>query len=216
MNRFVTASTLLAITALTTAAAADPTPKVEPDTTTKRAEGPAKLSLFTSAGYLSSSNANGAAISTGVRYAVGDHFALGLDLGYGLLALSKTQPGGTAALPTGMQDRWWIMPTMAVVIPTRIAKLPVTFDIGAGFGLGTSSGYRSWSTYAAQPFTADWAFQLVPTVRAHAIASVSVSHNVDVFLRADAAAMILPQNATPSTTDSTWVQLALGTSFRLL
>jgi hypothetical protein len=105
---------------------------------------------------------------------------------------------------------------MAVVIPARIGNVRMTFDIGAGLGLGTSSGYASWSEYAARPFSADWAFQLEPAVRAHAIASIAASRSLDVFVRADAAALVLPENATTSNSASTWLMFALGTRFGLL
>ena len=176
-----------------------------PDKVATKDDGPMKLSVFTAAGYLGTSGGNGGALSTGVRYMIGNHFALGLGLGYGLMAVQDA-----------MQDRWWIIPSMAVVLPAHLGKLPLSFDIGAGFGWGTSSGYKSWDTYAARPFSADWAFQLEPAVRAHAIAAVSVSKSVDVFLRADAAAMILPQNASSNDGDGMWLMLAAGTRFRML
>lgn len=190
---------------ITSWASAD-TSAPEPDTRTDAPrQGATGLSLFTSAGYLGSSGASGAALGTGVRYAIGRHFALGLDLGYGLMA---TQ--------TGMEDRWWFMPSMAVVMPARIAGLRSTFDLGAGLGLGTASGYGSWSEYSAHPFTATWEFQLEPTVRAHAIASVAVTPTLDVFARAEAAALVLPHGSSASVTDSTWVMLSVGARFGLL
>jgi hypothetical protein len=173
--------------------------------TSKDVGAPMKLSVFTGAGYLGTSGGSGVVVTTGARYMIGEHFAVGVDLGYGLMAVQDA-----------MQDRWWIIPSMAVVFPARVGKLPLSFDVGAGFGWGTSSGYQSWSTYAARPFSADWAFQLEPTVRAHAIAAVAVSHSVDVFVRADAAAMILPQNSSPSDADGMWMMLAMGTRFRML
>ncbi len=201
----ISAFTFLFASAFTTLAAADPNPN--PDVATNAKEEPTKLSLYTSAGYLASSGANGGALSTGVRYAVGNHFALGFDIGYGLLAVQD----GTA------QDRWWFIPSMAVVIPARFGKVRATFDIGAGLGLGTSSGYASWSEYGAHPFTADWEFQLEPAVRAHAIAAFTVSRNLEIFTRADAAALVLPHGVdTNGTTGSTWMMLSIGTRFRLL
>ena len=197
MNK--TISIAFAVFTITSSAAA------EDKAQTPRAGEPMKLSVFTAAGYLGTGGGNGGVIATGARYMVGDHFALGLDLGYGLMAVQAA-----------MQDRWWIIPSMAVVLPTRVGKVPLSFDIGAGFGWGTSSGYKSWDTYAARPFSADWAFQLVPAVRAHAIAAVSVSHSVDVFLRADAAAMILAQNSGSNDADAMWLMLAMGTRFRML
>lgn len=214
MNTKSIAATLafLATAAVTTVAAADPNapPVPEPDAAARAAHPePTKLSLFTSAGYLASSGANGGALGTGIRYAIGRHFALGFDLGYGLLDVHN----GTG---TGAQDRWWFIPSMAVVIPARIANRDATFDIGAGLGLGTASGYASWSAYASHPFTADWEFQLEPTVRAHAIAALAITPSLDVFVRADAAALVLPHGSSNSMTDSTWLMFSLGTRFRLL
>lgn len=199
--------TFLFALGVTRIASADPQVKPEPDQASASGrDEPAKLSLFTSAGYLASSGANGGALSTGVRYMVGSHFALGFDLGYGLLAAQQ----GT------MQDRWWFIPSMAVVLPTRIAGRRAAFDIGAGLGLGTASGYSSSSVYAAHPFTATWEFQLEPTVRAHAIASIAMTKTVDLFVRADAAALVLPHGSNATVTDSTWLMFSLGTRFQLL
>lgn len=166
-----------------------------------------KLSLDTSAGWLTSGGGNGAALGAGVRLGVGRHFAVGMDLGYGLMAAPNSS----------MQDRWWFVPTMAVVMPARIGGRDFTFDVGAGLGLGTASGYAGgWSEYSAHPFTATWEFQLMPTVRAHAIASMRVSKTMEVFVRADAAALALPHGSNASMTDSTWMLISLGTRFDLL
>jgi hypothetical protein len=192
----------LAMIASSTALADD---KPNPDRTTTHDDGVAKLSAFASTGYLGTSGANGGAVSTGVRLALGEHFALGLDLGYGLIATANA-----------MQDRWWLIPSMAVVVPTRIASRKTTFDFGVGFGAGTSSGYASSSEYSAHPFTADWAYQLIPTARAHAIAAMTVTPSLDLFIRADAAAMIMPDGTHATVTDTTWLMFSLGARFRLL
>ena len=195
-----TISIAVAMLTLTSIASAQ-----DADKKTSDANAPMKLSVFAGAGYLGTSGGSGGVVTTGARYMIGDHFAVGLDIGYGLMAVQDA-----------MQDRWWIIPSMAVVFPAHIGKVPLSFDVGAGFGWGTSSGYKSWDTYAARPFSADWAFQLEPTVRAHAIAAVSVSHSVDVFVRADAAAMILPQNSSSNDADGMWMMFAAGTRFRML
>jgi hypothetical protein len=197
MNK--TISIALALFTITSSAVA------EDKAQTPQKDAPQKLSVFTAVGYLGTTGGSGGVVTTGARYMIGEHFAVGLDIGYGLMAVQDA-----------MQDRWWIIPSMAVVIPARVGKVPLSFDIGAGFGWGTSSGYASWSTYAARPFSADWAFQLEPAVRAHAIAAASVSHSVDLFVRADAAAMILPQGSTPNDADGMWLMLAMGTRFRML
>ncbi len=202
MNRTSIAALVITASCTSSVAFADPP---NPDRSDTKSDAPTKLTLFTSAGYLATSGGNGGALGTGIRYAIGEHFALGFDLGYGLMALQ-----------TGMQDRWWFMPNMAVVIPTRIANMPLSIDIGAGLGLGTSSGYASWSEYTSHPFTADWEFQLEPAVRAHAIAALGVSRSLEVFVRADAAALVLPHGSASSSSDSTWLMFAIGTRFRLL
>lgn len=171
-------------------------------------EEPARLSLFTSAGWLTTSGGNGGALATGVRYAIGRHFALGFNLGYGIMATDS---------PTAkMEDRWWFIPSMAVVLPARVGKYPLAFDIGAGLGLGTSSGYTTASDYTAHPLSADWEFQLEPAVRAHAIAAIRVSRTLEIFTRFEAAALVLPHGSSPTATDSTWMMLSVGTRFGLL
>ena len=195
----------LLVSTITTVASAD-----DPDhTVAEKKEEPTKLSLFTSAGFLTTSGGNGGALATGVRYAVGSHFALGFDLGYGLMSTEGSAHGA-------MQDRWWLVPSMAVVLPTRVGKFPLTFDIGAGLGLGTASGYASWNEYTSHPFSADWEFQLEPAVRAHAIAAIAVSPSLEIFTRAEAAALVLPHGSSDSVTDSTWLMFSIGTRFRLL
>ena len=200
MNTKSLAAFLIALT-FTAVASADP----ESPKTTDPNDAPPKLTLFTSTGYLGTSGGNGAAVATGIRYAIGDHFALGFDLGYGLMAMSS-----------GMQDRWWLVPSMAVVLPANLFGKRATFDIGVGLGLGTASGYASWSEYSAHPFTADWEVQLEPAARAHAIAAMPISKNVDLFVRGDAAALVLPHGSRPSDSDGMWLMLSMGARFRLL
>ena len=185
-----------------------------PDAVPPVREGVTKLSLFAGAGYLTTSGANGAAMTAGVRLALGNYFALGFDLGYGVLAMqSGVSVGGVT---TGMEDRWWLIPSMAGVIPVHFGKIAATLDIGVGLGLGTASGYQSASEYASHPFTADWEFQLVPAARGHAIAAFSVSRTLELFARADAAALVLPHGVGTGVGDSTWLMFSLGTRFRAL
>ena len=105
---------------------------------------------------------------------------------------------------------------MAAVIPARFGRVHATFDIGAGLGLGTASGYGSASEYTSHPLTATWEFQLEPAVRAHAIAAFTVSRSLDVFARADAAALVLPHGSNAGPSDSTWLLFSLGARFRVL
>lgn len=175
-----------------------------PDSTT-----PQRVGLFAAAGYLGSPGASGAELSSGLRFGFARHLAVSLDLGYGLL---KTSPG--------IQDRWWVIPAVALVIPAGRLQ----FDLGLGLGVGASSGYTSWSAYAAAPFTPIWAYQLIPTLRVHAVASMELTHRVDVFARVDVASLLLGGNSlgsrvgtpNPGVQDTTWGTLSIGVQFRLL
>jgi hypothetical protein len=205
IKSIASALAFLCTTGVAAFAAAGPVER-EPDTRPLAGrEDATTLSGFASAGYLATSGANGSALGAGVRLAIGSRFALGFDFGYGLLAT-----------PPGMQDRWWLIPSMAFVVPAHFGPRRAAFDLGVGYGLGTSSGYASWSTYAAHPFNAAWEFQLEPTLRGHAIASLELTPSLEGFLRADAAALVLPHGANASVTDSTWLLFSLGTRFRLL
>ena len=140
---------------------------------------PQRLGVYAGLGYLASPGTNGTAFSTGARLAIGRHFALNLDLGYGVL---------TAASNT--QDRWWIIPTAAFVLPAG----RVRFDLGAGLGLGTSSGYPTMSSFLSAPFMPAWAFQLVPIAKVHLMASTPLTPNVEVFARAELLSLLLDGN----------------------
>jgi hypothetical protein len=161
-----------------------------------------KLALFEGVGYLGSPGAHGATFDAGLRLGLGTHLAASLDLGYGLLNASP-----------GMQDRWWVIPSLAFVTTAR----PVRFDVGVGAGVGTSSGYASWSDYAAAPFTPIWHYT-VPAVRAHGIAAMQLARDLDVFARADVASLLFTGPGGPDTgvTDTIWVALWLGFQHRLL
>jgi hypothetical protein len=156
------------------------------------------LSVFAATDYLASPGAHGGAFSFGARLGVGDHFAGGLDLGYGLLDAND-----------GAQDRWWVLPTIALVLPTG----PATIDLGAGLGVGTASGYASWSGYLAAPFTPAWHYT-VPAARLHLDVAFPCSRGLDVFLRAEAATLLGVQGA--SAEDSVWTGLSIGVRARVL
>jgi hypothetical protein len=159
--------------------------------------------------YLASGAGNGVAISTGLRLALGTHAALGADLGYGVLSA-----------PSATQDRWWIIPTVAWVIPVERGRL----DVGAGLGVGASSGYASFADYTGGPFSPAWAFQLVPAVRAHVMGATPLGRDVDLFVRVEAASLLLSGtgigfrhgNANPGFADTTWFDLGAGVQFRLM
>lgn len=170
---------------------------------------PQELGLFVGAGYLASPGANGGAFSFGLRLGMGRYVALSFDVGYGVVGASPT-----------VEDRWWLMPAVALVLPAG----PVRFDLGAGLGLGASSGYRSWPDYVAGPFNPIWAFQLVPTVRAHVRAAIALRRCCDLFARVDVASLLLDGNSIGfrvgdphrPVMDTLWFYLWIGVQFRLL
>ena len=167
---------------------------------------PQKLGAFVGTGYLASPGGNGVAAATGLRLSLGNHFAVSLDTGYGLMS----------AYPVA-QDRWWIMPSLAVVIPTE----HIRFDLGTGLGVGTSSGFK-----AARDITADrpiWAFEAVPTIRFQALAAVELNRTLDLFARLDVATMLTEGNtlgirdgSLRPGLDTTWANLWIGVQFRVL
>jgi hypothetical protein len=169
---------------------------------------PQRLGVSAATSYLASGAGNGIAISSGLRLGLGTHAAVGADLGYGVLA-------GSA----GTQDRWWIMSTIAWVVPTNYARL----DLGVGLGLGAASGYPSFGDYTRAPFSPVWAFQLVPAVRAHLMWATPLGPDFDVFARIDVAGLLFAGqigfhhgDPNPATGDTTWLDVGAGVQFRLL
>lgn len=170
---------------------------------------PQKVGVSVGAMYLGAPGANGAAATAGVRLAMGRHFALGFDLGWGVVATE-----------TVVHDRWWLMPTAAFVIPLGRVRI----DVGAGLGFATASGYDSMDQFLAAPFTPVWAFQLVPAARGHVMVAVTLSQRVDVFLRADAGTLLLQHqaigfrdnNPNPTPMDTMWFGVNAGVTFGLL
>lgn len=158
-----------------------------------------KLGLFAGAGYLGSANASGATFGAGARWGLGGHFAASVDLGYGLLDASST-----------IQDRWWVIPSAALVLPAG----PVRLDFGVGAGVGTSSGYISWSDYAARPFSPVWHYT-VPAARAHVVAAIALTPRLDIFARVDLASLLFVGSQAGSS-DTTWLALWIGVQPRLL
>ncbi len=185
--------------------------------TSAKAESPSSLApqrtprvdVFGSVGFLTNADAHGSALVAGTRLRFGPHFALSFDIGYGIIGSSTT-----------VQDRWWLIPSAAVVLPIG----PLELDLGFGLGLGTSSGYSDMGEFAREPFNPDWAFQLAPTARAHAIASVPLNADTTAFLRLDVATLLLEGNTIglrdlnpqPSAMDPIWINVAVGFSFRAL
>ena len=150
---------------------------------------------------------HGLALDAGARLALGRYFALGFDLGYGVMTGARDA-----------QDRWWMIPTAAMVVPVDDLR----FELGAGVGLGATSGYTNLDAFARGPFDPTWAFQLAPTIRLHASLSWHVSDGCFVFVRLDAASLMLEGNtigyragnAMPTTADTFWMTSSLGVSFR--
>lgn len=157
------------------------------------------LGLIAGLGALGSPGASGGAFLAGLRLGIGRHFAVSADVGYGLLTAPPT-----------IQDRWWVIPSAALVIPAGAVR----FDFGAGAGVGTSSGYLSWSDYDARPFTPVWHYT-VPAVRVHAAGAFAVARNLDLFVRADVASL-LAVGSQGAAMDTTWFALWVGVEPRLL
>lgn len=191
------AALCLAIATTASAAQAQGAPS-DSDSAANHDHGPGRLDLTVGAGYLGSPGAYGEAFSTGLRLAIHRGFAVSLDLGYGLLNA-----------PPIDEDRWWVIPSIAVVIPAGRA----TFDFGGGLGVGTASGYASWSTYFARPFDPTWALT-APAARAHATLAYTLSPRLAVFVRPEIASLLAASR--PRITDTTWVGLVLGFETRLL
>ena len=158
-----------------------------------------RLGIFAAVGSLASPGACGAAFLTGLRLGLDRHFAGSFDVGYGLLGA-----------PSTTQDRWWVMPAAAWVIPVGGLQL----DLGAGAGVGTSSGYTSWSDYTARPFTPIWHYT-VPAARAHVTAVIALSPHLDLFARADLASLLYV-GSPAAARDTTWFALWIGVQPRLL
>ena len=168
-----------------------------------------ELGVSAGIGYLTSPDLKGSAFALGARWRAAEHIALGFDAGYGVIG----------KIPD-VQDRWWLMPSVALVMPSGSTAL----DVGAGLGLGATSGYRSWSEYVAGPFNPVWALQLVPTFRVHLQATRKLTKRLDGFLRLDLASLLLRGNSIgsrvgipdPAVADTRWLDLLIGIQFRAL
>jgi hypothetical protein len=144
-----------------------------------------RFAFFAGATYLESAGTSGGALSAGVRLSLGSHLAASADLGYGLLGA-----------PVGIDDRWWLIPSIAWVVPLGGASL----DLGAGLGVGTVSGYASWSDYLAAPFTPVW-HTTSPATRLHLGVAVPFTRKVDLFARMEAASLLASGTAAK---DDVW------------
>ncbi|HUB07305.1 MAG TPA: hypothetical protein VMB50_09895 [Myxococcales bacterium] len=158
------------------------------------AAAPPPLSFDVAADYLGSAGADGGALSLGLRLQPYRHLAVSLDLGYGLLAASP-----------GVDDRWWLIPSVAWVVPLGRLSL----DLGAGVGVGTVSGYGSWSAYVAGPFDPVW-HTTAPAARLHALLELPLTRRVALFARAEVAALL------PDVAGTLWGGTWLGVQVGLL
>jgi hypothetical protein len=207
---WITAAVAIIVLLCPEIAAADkPQAPTQPDPSART------LGIFATVGYLGSPGASGGATNLGVRWGLNRHLALSADYGYGLIGAA----GAVQDANHRVQDRWWIMPAVAWLIPTSRVQL----DLGAGLGFATASGYPSLSSFGAAPFGPAWAFQLAPAVRAHAVAAVPLTRDVDLLARVDAGSLILGGNSigirsgnpNPGLMDTTWLLLSLGVRYRL-
>ena len=170
---------------------------------------PQQLGIFLGGGYVGSPGLSGIVLASGIRYLPMKHLALSFDLGYGVEARNPD-----------VQDRWWLIPSVAFTLPAG----PVQLDLGVGLGLGATSGYTTFSAYVAAPFNPIWAFQLVPTVRAHAVAAMTLTKTVDLFARFDLATLVLGGTSIGSrvgdphrpASDRIWYDFVVGVQFRIL
>jgi hypothetical protein len=166
------------------------------------------LGVYSGLGYFGVNDVNGAAFLVGARLGVKRHLAFGFDFGWGALALTDS---------AAVEDRWWLMPSAAFVIPAGAARI----DLGVGLGVATASGYDSSSTFFAAPFAPKWAFQLVPAGRLQAVAMIPVSERVDVFMRPEAGMLfgagtlgLSNGDANRPFRDTSWAALFLGAHYR--
>jgi hypothetical protein len=178
-------------------------------------EGPrgAQLDLVGGVAVLGAPGELGLAFVLGTRLALGRYTALRFDIGYGVM-------GGERSL----EDRWWLVPSFAVVAPFDDGRV----ELGLGVGFATSSGYASFEAFAREPFEDDWAYQLVPAVRGHLALWLELGADVDAYVQLDAGGLVTQGNdvglrvgpnedrLAPTAAQLTWATLSVGTSHSLL
>jgi hypothetical protein len=155
----------------------------------------------------------GLAFALGTRLALGRYSALRFDVGYGVM-------GGSRSL----EDRWWLVPSFAAVIPVERLRI----EVGAGLGFATSSGYTDFDAFVREPFDDDWAYQLVPAVRGHLALWIDLEESVAAYVQIDAGGLLTAGNdiglrvgpnggaGIPSDAQLVWATLTVGTSHDLL
>jgi hypothetical protein len=173
----------------------------------------AQLDLVGGVAALGAPGELGLAFVLGTRLALGRYTALRFDIGYGVM-------GGARSL----EDRWWLVPSFAVVAPFDDARV----ELGLGLGFATSSGYSSFEAFVREPFEDDWAYQLVPAVRGHLALWLELGADVDAYLQLDAGGLVTQGNdvglrvgpddgrLAPNDAQLTWATITVGTSHRLL
>jgi hypothetical protein len=201
---------VLLVSALTAHARAD-APRLELAPASSAPRPAVQLELVGGVSALAAPGEIGLAFVLGTRLALGRYTALRFDIGYGVM-------GGERSL----EDRWWLVPSFAAVIPLGATRL----ELGLGVGFATSSGYSSFEAFAREPFEDDWAYQLVPAVRGHAALWLEVSPAVDAYVQLDAGGLVTagneiglragPNGGAPSDAQLTWMTLTIGTSHDLL
>ena len=166
------------------------------------------LGVYSGLGYLGVNDVNGAAFLVGSRLAVSRHFAFSFDFGWGAQKVVDS---------AAVQDRWWLMPSAAFVIPVGAARI----DLGVGLGVATTSGYDSSSTFFAAPFDPKWAFQLNPAGRLQAAVMLPVSEHVDLYVRPETGMLfgngavgLHKGNEDPPLRDVSWAALFIGAHYR--
>src|SRR6185312_14382354 len=155
------------------------------------------LSVYAGAGALGSPGTFGSDVALGLRLRAAPHVALDLDTAYGLV--------GSAGVA---QDRWWAIPGVAAVLPLGDA----TLDLGAGVGVGTTSGYDSWAAYEAAPFEPEW-HHTVAAGQVHLALTIPLGCGVDAMARAQAGTLL--GVARLPAADGAWFGLTLGVQVRV-
>jgi hypothetical protein len=155
------------------------------------ADPPRTVDVFAGADLLVSPAARGAAFSAGATWAPLPHLAVGADLGYGLLHGAG-----------GDEDRWWLIPTLALRIPIQ----QLVLDAGAGLGVATVSGYSTWSAYFAQPFNPDW-HVTTWAVRGHLQLAIPVTPRLSFFSRVELGTVL---QAPSTASEALWFGLSAG------
>lgn len=167
------------------------------------------LGVFVGGGYLKSTEGHGAALDAGIRLDLARNFSAGFDLGYGVFGTKRDT-----------QDRWWLMPNIALVVPSGFA----TLDVGFGVGLAAASGYDDVNDFLLAPFDPSWALQLIPAGRVHVRLGVPVTPGFEIFTRLDAGGLLVEgndlgfrsRNPTPTFEQRVWVNLWLGVQLNYL